>query len=181
MSLLPGPREAPTAKPGCPEHLVPVVNQHLLSIWQAHPEWLAEPQNKEVFPSLDAFKQRIWAWAFLAGFDVTHKGAGTRASPALRLWCIHHGAETQNTRNLKDRVKKDKDSKIISDRKVDYSNVAQLECLWKIRCSWKQLGIRNSRVFGFKVTYKGKGTSHSHSILPNPLKYVKHCKDTIKC
>jgi hypothetical protein len=32
MSPPAGPREAPTAKPGYPEHLVPVINQHLLSI-----------------------------------------------------------------------------------------------------------------------------------------------------
>jgi hypothetical protein len=129
MSTPAGPREAPTAKPGCPEHLVPVINRHLLSIWRLHPDWLVEPQNKEVFPSLDVFEQRIRAWAFLQGFDVTHEGAGTKASPALRLWCIHHGIDTKNTRNLEDRVQRDNDGTIISDRKVDYTNVAQLECL----------------------------------------------------
>jgi MULE transposase domain len=180
MSPPAGPREAPTAKPGCPEHLVPVVNQHLLSIWRLHPDWLVQPQNKEVFPSLDAFEQRIRAWAFLQGFDVTREGAGTKASPALRLWCIHHGKDTQNTRNLEDRVQRDKDGKIISDRKVDYTNVAQLECLWKVRCSWKQLGMRNSKVFGFEVTYKGEGTVHSHALLLNPLEYVEHRKGTVE-
>jgi MULE transposase domain len=180
MSPPAGPREAPTAKPGCPEHLVPVINRHLLSIWRLHPDWLVEPQNKEVFPSLDAFEQRIQAWAFLQGFDVTHEGAGTKASPALRLWCIHHGSDTKNTRNLEDRVQRDKDGTIISDRKVDYTNVAQLGCLWKVRCSWKQLGMRNSKVFGFEVTYKGEGTVHSHALLPNPLEYVKHRKDTVE-
>ena len=54
---------------------------------------------------------------------MTYKGAGTKASPALRLWCIHHGEDTQNTRNLEDRVERDKDGKIISDRKVNYTNV----------------------------------------------------------
>jgi hypothetical protein len=177
MSLPAGP---PTAKPGCPEHVIPVINRHLLSIWQLHPEWLVEPQNKEVFPSLEAFEQRIRAWAFLAGFDVTHEGAGIKASPALRLWCIHHSEETQNTRKLQNHVEKNEQRKIISDRKINYITIVQLKYLWKIRCSWKQLGMRNSKVFSFEVIYKSEGINYSYTLLPNPFEYVEHRKDIIE-
>jgi hypothetical protein len=59
MSPPAGPRDTLTAKPGCPEHLVPVINRHLLSIWRLHPDWLVKPQNKEVFLSLNVLEQRI--------------------------------------------------------------------------------------------------------------------------
>ena len=70
MSLLTVLREAPTAKPGCPEHVIPVVNQYLLSIWRVHPEWLRKLQHQEVFSSLNAFEQRVCACTFLKGFDL---------------------------------------------------------------------------------------------------------------
>jgi hypothetical protein len=40
--------------------------------------------------------------------------------------------------------------------------------------------MRNSKVFSFKVTYKGEGTAHSYALLPNPLEYDKHRKDTVE-
>jgi hypothetical protein len=40
--------------------------------------------------------------------------------------------------------------------------------------------MRNSRVFGFEVPYKGEGTLHSHVLLVNSWEYVEHRKSIVE-
>ena len=52
------------------------------------------------------------------------KEAGNAARETLmrvRWQCIHHGEETANKRGLKKHVKRDKESKIISQRKQEHT------------------------------------------------------------
>ena len=54
----------------------------------------------------------------------------TRSSEAkrARFVCIHHSKKTKNTRKLEERVERDSDNVIITERKKDATQVAQKDC-----------------------------------------------------
>jgi hypothetical protein len=52
----------------------------------------------------------------IEGFAVTIRGSEDPRNPCKRFRCIYYGDETRNNRDFKYRVKKDFESKIISNR-----------------------------------------------------------------
>jgi hypothetical protein len=62
----------------------------------------------------------------------------------------------------------------MSTRKLDNTQVRQLGCKWKIRCTWKSQsrGKPGDKVFVVKVVNSG----HSYELNPNPLSYFSHMK-----
>ena len=86
-------------------------------------------------PSLKVFKDHVRSYSFCAGFDVVRKGGGNLRHLTMRLWCIHYGEETQNTRGLEERVIRDEEGTIISQRKINNTRVARLGCQFKILSS----------------------------------------------
>lgn len=68
-----------TAKPGCPQHLIPAIERRVASFPTA---WRAPPANGEVFENTDQCLQRLQAWAFIDGFVVVVRGnAGGKNNP----------------------------------------------------------------------------------------------------
>ncbi|KAL9099321.1 MAG: hypothetical protein Q9187_009514, partial [Circinaria calcarea] len=98
------------AKPGCPDHYRGVVERHVATF---PPTWRVPPINGEVFPSFNACLDRLQGWAFMEGFAVVTRGGGTKKIPSIRYQCIHHSAETRNTRGLENHIEKDSEGKII--------------------------------------------------------------------
>jgi hypothetical protein len=159
----------PIVHPLCPETHRDLVQR---AIDQMSPSHWTLPTTGVIMPNLDAFEAHVRAFSFCAGFDVVKEGGGTAVAPGLRLQCIHHGFETQNTRKLDHRVSRDEQGVIVSTRKLDHTQVRQLGCGWKIRCTWKSQsrGKPGDKVFMVKVV----NSSHSHDLNPNPLSYHSH-------
>jgi hypothetical protein len=133
------PPTAMQAKPGCPDKHRAIVERAMAAM---PPAWRLAPQTGEVFNSLQLFESRVRAWSFCDGFEVVRAGGGSKKWPGLRLQCKHHGEETQNTRELEDKVAMDLNGKITSDRQRDNTIVSQLSCEWAVRCIYKSVGKR---------------------------------------
>jgi hypothetical protein len=110
------------AHPLCPPHLRREVEDLAESF---DPGWLLPPEAGELFNTPDAAFRRLQGFAFSQGFAVV-----TRSTEATRcrFVCIHHSKKTKNIRNLKERVKKDSDNIIITERKRNTTQVAQKNC-----------------------------------------------------
>jgi hypothetical protein len=102
--------------PVCPESHRDIVQRVIDRMPPVH--WVL-PATDDIMSDLDTFEAHVRAASFCAGFDVVKEGGGTAAAPTLRLQCIYHGVETQNTRKLEHRVMRDEDSEIMSKRKLD--------------------------------------------------------------
>src|SRR5271155_1501798 len=122
------------AHPLCPPHLRREVEDLAESF---NPAWLSAPQAGEPFDTPDAAFRRLQGFAFSQGFAVV-----TRSSEAkrARFACIHHSKTTRNTRKLEERVEKDSDNVIITDRKRNATQVAQKDCHWEIYWSVRSVG-----------------------------------------
>ena len=84
--------------------------------------------------------------------------------------CSHHGAETRNYRGLKERVERDSEGIIISDRKRDTLHNKK-DCKWEYYLSFRALKRGDD-----KKVYLGRvvSTAHSHGINDNPMFYSEH-------
>jgi hypothetical protein len=85
--------------------------------------------TSDLMRNLEAFEAYVRAFSFYVGFDVVREGGGSTAAPGLCLQCIHHGVKTQNTRKLEDRVTRDDEGEIVSQRKLKNTIVKQLDYL----------------------------------------------------
>jgi MULE transposase domain len=167
------PSLVPRAKPGCPEASRAIVEAHMASMPVA---WRIRPRTDETFNSVEAFKERIVGWSFCEGFWPEESGGGTPQVPSMRLKCKHHSAKTRNYRGLEDRVEKDDQGVVISDRKRENTGAGQLLCPYEIRCSYKGFPNRASLVKTWVLTVKND--SHSHELVDDPLVYDKHRQGT---
>lgn len=118
------------------------------------PAWLSEPQSGELFDSLDHCNRRLRGYALKEGFDIVRKGGGTKANPSWRFFCVYHDVATQNTRKMEDRVERDEEGNVTSQRQRDKTTVRQLECRWETFCSFKDIGQRGSGVKGYTLAIK---------------------------
>jgi len=157
-----------TAKPTVPANSRVILERAVNAL---PTQWLKPPQDGEVFDSINDGEKRLRGFALAEGFDVVRLRGGTAAFPASEFGCIHHGQETRNYRELEDRVERDEDGNIVSQRRRQNTRVAQLNCPWLVRIAWKNIGKRNSGIKGFVM--KTKCLNHSHSLTDNALNYPR--------
>ena len=113
------------ARPGCPEHL----RTHLERLVNSFPAaWLTAPIIGEVFETLKEAERRLRAFSLVEGFDIVRTAGGTKRAPGSTFSCIHHGERTANKRRLEDRVIRNEDNEIISNRKREGTTVRQTGC-----------------------------------------------------
>ena len=100
----------------------------------------------------------------------------TRSSEAkrARFACIHHSKTTRNTRKLEERVEKDSDNVIITDRKRNATQVAQKDCHWEIYWSVRSVGKRGSGTVAGQLGITELG--YSYLLAPNLFVYRVHLK-----
>lgn len=155
------------AKPGCPpQHREPL--ERAVNAMPA--EWHSPPATGEVFPDLVTCLRRIQGFALVEGFCVVKIAGGTKINPGGRFACSFHGSLTRNYRKLEERVLKDDDGHIISQRKREATSVGQSSCPWQVLVSYKNIGKRNSGVKGFVLT--AKSLSHEgHPLTEDPLMF----------
>jgi hypothetical protein len=158
----------PVVHPLCPESHRELVQR---TIDRIPPLYWTLPATGDVMRDLGVFEAHVRAASFCAGFDVVKEGGGSAIAPGLRLQCIHHGLETQNTRKLEHRVTRDEEGEIVSRRQLDNTQARQLGCEWKVRCTWKnQSRGKGDKVFLVKLV----NSRHSHELSPDPLSYLAH-------
>ena len=108
------------ARPGCPEHL----RGHLERLINGSPTtWLVPPTTGEVFETLIEAERRLRGFSLAEGFDIVRTAGGTKSVPGSVFQCIHHGQKTANKRHLEERVTRDSENTIISNRKRESTAV----------------------------------------------------------
>jgi hypothetical protein len=173
MSLSLFNADRPIVRLACPEAHRAIVQRVIDRMPPAY--WRLPATGDVIAGGLDAFEAHIRAFSFCTGFDVVREGGGNTRAPSLRLQCIHHGTNTQNTRGLEDRVVRDDEGTIISQRKLDNTSVQQLGCTWKVRCTWKdQHRGRGDTAWIVNVV----NSVHSHDLRPDPMTYIGHRQAT---
>ena len=104
------------ARPGCPEHL----RTHLERLVNGFPTaWLTAPIIDEIFRTLVKTERRLRAFSLVEGFNIVRTTGGTKRVPGSTFRYIHHGERTANKRRLKDRVIRNEDNEIVSNRKSE--------------------------------------------------------------
>ena len=120
------------ARPGCHSHL----RQALENAVNKEPEvWRRRPITGEHFSTLAEAESRLVVWALIEGFDIARTGGGNKVSKAEIFCCVHHSKDTRNYRGLSERVTRDDDGNITSDRKREATGVRQTDCNWNCRVS----------------------------------------------
>jgi hypothetical protein len=160
------------AKPGCPAHHRAAVERLVNAMPSSY---LLPPHTGEVFASLEDCNLRLRGFAFAEGFDIVRKGGGSQGLPSYRFKCIFHGINTQNSRNLEDRVKRDSEGRISSQRQREATNVQQLECPWLALCSYKSIGKRGSGEKGFVLTVQYEAYEN-HQLVDDPFIFPTYLK-----
>ncbi|OQU95193.1 hypothetical protein CLAIMM_01436, partial [Cladophialophora immunda] len=136
-------------------------------------EWLADPVNNEPFETIDDCLRRLVGYSLSQGFDIVKGSGGTKQFPSSTFQCIYHGKETRNYRGLEDKVERDENGVIISDRKRELTHIRGTDCRWSCRVSWKSIGKRNSGIKAFILTVKS--LQHTgHPLSDNPLIFYRH-------
>lgn len=155
------------AKPGCPEHHRRALERAV----NAMPaEWRSPPATGESFPDLTTCYRRVQGFSLVEGFCIVKDGGGTKANPGTRFFCSFHGSQTKNCRKLEDRVSRDEEGNIVSQRKRETTSVGQSNCSWAVSASYKSVGKRNSGVKGYVLTVKS--LLHSgHPLTDDPLMF----------
>ena len=155
------------AKPGCPPQRREALERAVNAM---PPEWLLAPQTGELFPDVPACYRRLKGYSLVEGFCIVRFGGGTKSNPGCRFLCSFHVSGTRNSRKLEDRVVKDEEGTIISQRKREATSVGQSDCPWEAYVSWKSVGKRNSGIKSFILTIntlEHKG----HPLTDDPLMF----------
>jgi hypothetical protein len=108
-----------TAPKGCVDHHRGLLERHVNSQPAAG---LEEPVIGEVFNSGRDGEARLQLYALTQGFDVVTRGGGNTRNSAAEIRCIHHSEKTRNYRGLEDRVIRDEEGLIVSQRKREGTN-----------------------------------------------------------
>ena len=101
------------AKPRYPEHLVATLER---AVNNNPSTWRIPPQTGEIFNSIEDYKKRLKGFALAEDFNVMITGTGSKQFPSARFTCIHHGISTKNKRRLEDRVERNKEGVVVSQR-----------------------------------------------------------------
>jgi hypothetical protein len=159
------------ARSDCPEHLRDTLEK---AVNAYPPEWLQEPTTGEIYSNMNEAHSRLIAFSLSQGFDVVIAHSTQKPQPVTTFSCIHHGTETKNWRKLPDRVEKDKEGKVIGERKLELSVVRQTGCPWACRVSYKNIGKRGSGQRGYVLTVKDLSHGDTHRLTSNSFIYQRH-------
>lgn len=159
-----------TAHPDCAEQVKPELETLVRSF---PPSFLLPPSAGEVFDNADACQERLQGWALSQGFAVVRtSGSLKQKQPRFEFRCIHHGAETSDTRKLGKHVERDEEGRITSRRKQEATSINARGCHYLVTLSYKQVGKRGSGVFG--LVLRVSNDTHSHAMAVNALRYKKY-------
>ena len=158
------------AKPGCPEQFREALERKVNSFPSA---WLQPPYTGEISVDFDQAKDRLRAFALVAGFDVVVVRRGSRTCLAGSFACYQHATATKNWRHLNERIRRDDQGVITSDRQREHTHVIGSDYPWRVNVSYKDVPRRGSGVKKWVTTvlyclYKG------HPLLDNPLVIDAH-------
>jgi len=155
-----------TAPAGCYEHHRVAVERFVNSLPAA---WRQDPTVGEVFKDRKEAEARLQLFSLVQGFDVVCRGGGSTRQLGLEMRCIHHSQVTRNYRALEDRVIRDKEGNITSQRRRDGINVHQTNCNWRVRIAWVFID-KKDEVQGkeWRLT-KASLTHQGHKLLKNLL------------
>jgi hypothetical protein len=163
-----------TAPEGCVAHHRGLIERHVNSMPAL---WRQEPAVGEVFESRKDAEARLQVFSLIQGFDVVGRGGGNAESPGIEIRCIHHGNITRNDRGLEDKVVRDREGNIITQRKREGTNVRQTGCSWRVRIAFTMINKKDeSQGREWRLT-KVSLTHQGHDLLDNPLAaYPTHRK-----
>ena len=143
--------------------------------------WRQEPSVGEVFESRKDVEARLHLWALITGFDIVCKGGASARVPGGLFRCIHHGKETQNRRGLDDRVIRDAEGAIISQRKRKGTKVRQTNCAWRVNLAYIMIDKKDESK-GREWTLTKVSLTHSgHSLTANVLRLVQNVRVNLLC
>ncbi len=131
-------------------------------------EWRSPPETGEIFEDIPTCHHRLRIFSLVEGFAVVKGSGGTRAFPTQTFNCISHGTTTRNFRNFEDKIEKDEEGNIVSQRKKETTAVRQSDCSWEVRVSFKSIGKRNSGGKGFVLTVNSLDHT-GHQLMDDPL------------
>ena len=99
-------------------------------------------------------------------------GGQTTVNPSGNFKCIFHGNGTRNWRKLKDRVVRDEEGSIVTNRQRDITAIRGTNYDWRCLVSFKSISKRGLGQKGFILTVKSLAHS-SHQLSPkNPLVFL---------
>ena len=151
-----------------PAHLHAVLERAITAL---PPAWLQPPATGEIFQSKEECKKRLQGFALNQGFAVVAGKSYKEGTPRNEFLCIHHGDKTRNDRGLEEKVEKDSEGKIISQRQREATFVKQKSCKWRYICSYRPVKRGDTtKVYYLTVTYN----EHSHELGNNPFAYKIH-------
>lgn len=160
--------------PKCPGELI---NELTDAIMALPTPYFVKPRTGELFDSPVNALRRLNGFALTDGFAVVGIGGTEKGkNPHLRYACIHWGAETRNYRGLEERVRRDMDGVIVSDRKQDLTSIQKRDCQVRFHLAYKQVP-RGSGVFHWVL--KVPNEEHSHERAVFPLRYTVQRKQTV--
>ena len=162
------------AKPGCPPQRREALERAVNAM---PPEWLLAPQIRELFPNVPVCYCRLKDYSFVEGFYIVRFGGGIKSNPGCHFLCNFYGSGTRNSRKLEDKVEKDEEGTIISQRKREATSVGQSDCPWEAYVSWKSIGKRNSIIKSFILTinifeYKGHPLTNDPLMFPLNMSFL---------
>ena len=158
-----------SAHPECPEHVKSYLEARVRSF---PPSFLLAPVAGEIFDNPDVCKERLQGWALSQGFAIIQKSGSLKsAKPWFEFRCIYYRDKTANTCQLEEHVERDEEDTIVFYRKQEHTSINAQSYSYLIILSKKQLGRRESSVFGLVL-----GVPHdtySHLMAINLLRYKK--------
>src|SRR5947207_4617816 len=150
----------------CPPHLRTMVEDAVEAFDSA---WLLPPQQGELFDNPKACLRRLQGYALSQGFAVV-----TRSSEKgrARFTYIHHSTETRNWRGLEERIERDADGNLLSNRKREDTDANAKDYPWEMYWSVRSVGKRGSGILAGQLGITKD--VYSHILAPNLLIYKVH-------
>jgi hypothetical protein len=157
------------AHPECPEHVKAELETRVRSLPSS---FLLAPVDGEVFQNKDLSQERLQGWALSQGFAIVQtSGSMKQKRPRFDFHCIHHGNDTQNSRQLEKYVERDEENGITSRRQREATNINARGCPYLVYLALKQIGKRGSGEYGLVLGISDD--THSHLMAANPFRYQK--------
>ena len=154
---------------GLDPSLVPAAQKFIDGMPPAH---LRAPANGERFEVPEEAYERLQDYAFSQGFVVVTGSCGSRGNPRKYYYCIHHGTETKNWRQLDEHVGTREEP---TDRQRELTKARGLGCKWRLSLSYRRVDLRQEEPKAWFFCVEDQLT-HSHSLQANSFSYEAHKK-----
>lgn len=153
---------------------------HLRKLWlkklKTFPvAWLQKPSSKERFESPQQCLERLNAYGFLEGCLFVTGRSRSDGTPNFQYLCKFHGEKTANKRKLEERVAKDEEGKIVTQRQRD-TQVKKRGCPVEYFLSHKI--INNTTKERAWIGIWKEDTHENHALHLNPFAFVAHEQST---